>query len=139
MQNKIEAANERGIHQKVDDILLYINGKFTPAMGNSSFENRNPFSNEVINHVSEGREEDIKAAVDAAGKAFSQGPWGKMKLEKRMEYINRIADVIDEEIEEIAYLEALDTGLPISQTKKMTARAAENFRFYAGMVQAGFR
>ncbi|WP_433751118.1 5-carboxymethyl-2-hydroxymuconate semialdehyde dehydrogenase [Falsibacillus pallidus] len=105
-------------------------------MGGSTFENLNPFTNHAINRVSEGREEDIKLAVDAASKAFKLGPWGKMKLEKRMEYINRIAEVIDEEIEEIAYLEALDTGLPISQTKKMTARAAENFRFYARMVQS---
>ncbi len=58
-----------------------------------------------------------------------------MKLKERMKLINRIADLIDEEVEEIAYLEALDTGLPISQTRKMTARAAENFRFYARMVQ----
>ncbi|RDI47941.1 5-carboxymethyl-2-hydroxymuconate semialdehyde dehydrogenase [Falsibacillus pallidus] len=136
MQNKIEDQGSKNAYQNVKDIKLYINGAFVDSKGGSTFENLNPFTNHAINQVSEGREEDIKLAVDAARKAFKQGPWGKMKLEKRMEYINRIAEVIDEEIEEIAYLEALDTGLPISQTKKMTARAAENFRFYARMVQS---
>ncbi len=136
MQNKIEDQGSTSAYQNVKDIQLYINGAFVDSMGGSTFENLNPFTNHAINRVSEGREEDIKLAVDAASKAFKLGPWGKMKLEKRMEYINRIAEVIDEEIEEIAYLEALDTGLPISQTKKMTARAAENFRFYARMVQS---
>src|SRR5699024_11482503 len=58
------------------------------------------------------------------------------KLKARMAYIYRIADLIDEQVDEIAYLEALDTGLPISQTEKMVSRASENFRFYARMVES---
>src|SRR5699024_12752053 len=48
----------------------------------------------------------------------------------------KIADLIDEEVENIAYLESLDTGLPIKQTRNMVARASENFRFYARMVDS---
>src|SRR5699024_4993344 len=62
--------------------------------------------------------------------------WGKMKVSERLSYIHKIADVIDEHIEEIAPLESYDTGLPISQTKKMVARAAHNFRLYAEMVNS---
>ncbi|CUB21562.1 NAD/NADP-dependent betaine aldehyde dehydrogenase [Bacillus subtilis] len=128
-------AQARKGHQTADDIKLYINGEFEEANDGETFENINPFTNEAINRVASGKEADIQNAVAAAREAFVSGPWGSMKLAERMAYINRIADVIDEEIEEIAVLEALDTGLPISQTKKMTARAAENFRFYARMVQ----
>src|SRR5699024_11217764 len=53
-----------------------------------------------------------------------------MKLSERLAYIYKIADLIDEEVENIAYLESLDTGLPIKQTRNMVARASENFRFY---------
>src|SRR5699024_4919645 len=67
---------------------------------------------------------------------FDHGPWKTMKLKERMAYIYRIADLIDEQVDEIAYLEALDTGLPISQTEKMVSRASENFRFYARMVES---
>ncbi|MFX3675151.1 MAG: 5-carboxymethyl-2-hydroxymuconate semialdehyde dehydrogenase [Paenisporosarcina sp.] len=121
---------------KVDDVKLYINGEFINAQSNRTFDNINPFTNEVINKVAEGREEDMNNAVSAAKKAFKNGPWGSMKMDDRMTFINRIADLIDEEVEEIAILESLDTGLPIAQTRKMIARAAENFRFYSRMVQS---
>lgn len=123
-------------HETQDNILLYINGEFTSATGNKTMINMNPFTNEQINEVAEGQADDIHKAVAAAREAFDHGPWKTMKLTKRMEYIYRIADLIDEEVDRIAYLEALDTGLPISQTKKMVGRASENFRFYARMVES---
>ncbi|ABS21296.1 5-carboxymethyl-2-hydroxymuconate semialdehyde dehydrogenase [Bacillus cytotoxicus] len=122
-------------YEQIEHVDLYIDGEFRKAQSGKVFVNMNPFTNKEINRVAEGDRVDINLAVAAAKFAFEKGPWGKMKVEERMRYINRIADLIDEEIEEIAYLEALDTGLPISQTRKMTSRAAENFRFYARMVQ----
>ena len=121
--------------KRIKDIKLYINGEFLNAKNGESFKNINPFENDVINLVAEGRQEDINVAVTAANEAFQFGPWGKMSISERMKYMNRIADLIDEENEEIAFLESLDTGLPISQTRKQVARAAENFRFYAKMVE----
>ncbi|MCF6136751.1 5-carboxymethyl-2-hydroxymuconate semialdehyde dehydrogenase [Pseudalkalibacillus berkeleyi] len=118
-----------------DPIQLYINGNFQAAHQGHVFENLSPYSADVINQVAEGQKEDIEFAVDAAKNAFRNGPWRSMKVSERLEYINKIADLIDEHIEEIAYLESLDTGLPIKQTKKMTSRAATNFRFYAEMVK----
>ncbi|WP_203363001.1 5-carboxymethyl-2-hydroxymuconate semialdehyde dehydrogenase [Bacillus sp. REN10] len=133
---QVQATSKHALtHQQVNDVSLYINGEFVDAKSGEAFTNVNPFTNGVINQIAEGRKEDIDQAVNAAKTAFVQGAWGRMKLAERMTYINRIADLIDEKVEEIAYLESLDTGLPISQTRKMTARAAENFRFYARMVQ----
>jgi len=121
--------------EKIQDVKLYINGRFVDAHSGKTFENLNPFSNEVINRVAEGDKKDIYAAVEAADAAF-KGEWGKMKVSERLKYIHRIADLIDEHIEEIVPLESLDTGLPISQTKNMVARSAQNFRFYAEMVSS---
>ncbi|UTR11872.1 5-carboxymethyl-2-hydroxymuconate semialdehyde dehydrogenase [Evansella sp. LMS18] len=135
MANGAVENKSTAVHKKVDDVKLYINGQFKEAASGRSFENVNPFTNEVINSVAEGDKTEIDEAVSAADKAFKEGPWGSMKLAERMKYIDRIADLIDEEVEEIAVLESLDTGLPIKQTRKMTARAAENFRFYSRMVQ----
>lgn len=123
-------------HETQQSIYLYINGEFISAAGGATFANINPFTNEQINLVSEGQKTDIDKAVSAARDAFEHGPWKTMKLSKRLSYIYRIADLIDEEVERIAYLEALDTGLPISQTRKMVNRASENFRFYARMVES---
>ncbi|GAA0440425.1 5-carboxymethyl-2-hydroxymuconate semialdehyde dehydrogenase [Lentibacillus halophilus] len=117
----------------IKDIKLYINGSFVDAESKKQFENVSPYSNEKINQVAEGDKSDIDKAAAAADAAF-KGEWGKMKVADRLEYIKKIADVIDENIEDIAPLESYDTGLPISQTKKMVARAARNFRFYAEMV-----
>jgi 5-carboxymethyl-2-hydroxymuconic-semialdehyde dehydrogenase len=118
---------------EVKDIQLYINGKFVDAVSGKNFDNFNPYTNERINRVAEGDSADIDTAVKAAHDAFN-GPWGKMKVSERLKYIHKIADLIDEHIDEIAPLESLDTGLPISQTKNMVARSAQNFRFYAEMV-----
>ncbi|WP_096199449.1 5-carboxymethyl-2-hydroxymuconate semialdehyde dehydrogenase [Bacillus sp. FJAT-45350] len=115
-------------------VLHYINGEFVEGTKKQQFDNICPFSNEPINKVSEGHKEDIDLAVAAAREAFDNGPWKKMKLAERLKYIYKIADLIDEHIDEIAHLESKDTGLPISQTKKMTSRASQNFRFYAEMV-----
>ncbi|MGV3489314.1 MAG: 5-carboxymethyl-2-hydroxymuconate semialdehyde dehydrogenase [Tuberibacillus sp.] len=120
---------------EVKDIQLYINGEFVDARSGKTFDNYNPFTNERINRVAEGDRADIEVAVKAAHEAF-HGPWGKMKVSERLKYIHRIADLIDEHIDEIAPLESLDTGLPISQTKNMVARSAQNFRFYAEMVSS---
>jgi 5-carboxymethyl-2-hydroxymuconic-semialdehyde dehydrogenase len=124
------------LEQRVEDVKLYINGEFVEARSGETFKNINPFTNEPINQVAKGDSADINEAVLAAGEAFRKGPWGSMKLKERMKYIDRIADLIEEESEAIAKLESLDSGLPISQTRKMAARGAENFRFYSRMVQA---
>lgn len=122
-------------HEQIDDVKLFMNGKFVESERNAYFENINPFTNEVINYVAKGNELDIENAVQAAEEAFTKGPWGKMKLKERMAYIEKIATLIDENQEEIAVLESLDSGLPIKQTRNMISRAAENFRFYSRMVQ----
>ncbi|WP_042147001.1 5-carboxymethyl-2-hydroxymuconate semialdehyde dehydrogenase [Paucisalibacillus sp. EB02] len=122
--------------EKLEDVKLYINGDFVDAVSEETFENINPFTNDVMNLVAKGASADIDKAVSSAKEAFVNGPWGSMKLKERMKYIERIADLIEEEAETIAHLESLDSGLPISQTRKMAARGAENFRFYSRMVQA---
>ncbi len=135
MTYRSEGVKRPKTHREVEDIKLYINGEFVNAESGASFENINPFTNKTINRIAEGRKEDMDQAVAAANEAFTNGPWGKMKFKDRLHYMNRIADLIDEANEEIAYLESLDTGLPISQTKNMAARSADNFRFYAKMVE----
>lgn len=122
-------------HRQMDNVQHYIAGQFREGIAGREFENINPFTNQVINRVAEGLTEDIDLAVQAARQAFDDGPWRKMKLKERLSYIYRIADLIEQHEEEIAYLESIDTGLPISQTKKQASRAAENFRFYAEMVK----
>lgn len=101
----------------VQDVQHYINGQFVDGASGKTFENLSPFNNQAINNVAEGVKQDIDQAVAAAREAFDNGPWRAMKVAERLKYINRIAELIEENAEEISYLESLDTGLPISQTK----------------------
>ncbi|GAK12394.1 LOW QUALITY PROTEIN: 5-carboxymethyl-2-hydroxymuconate semialdehyde dehydrogenase [Geomicrobium sp. JCM 19039] len=135
MRIDLEHVSEAGrnVIQNIGSVNHYINGAFTPSTSKDTFVNTNPYTNETINHVAQGNEQDVNLAVKAAQTAF-HGEWGQMKLSKRLQFLNRIADLIDEHIDEIAPLESFDTGLPLKQTKKMVARAAQNFRFYAEMV-----
>lgn len=135
MTNHVTETNQSKQNFAVEDVSLFINGEFVDSVSKKTFANLSPFSNETINLVAEGDKEDINVAVESAKTAF-ETIWKTMKISERMVYINRIADLIDEEAEEIARLEAIDTGLPISQTKKQAARAAMNFRFYAKMVES---
>lgn len=120
--------------ERIEDVQLYIDGTFVNARSGKTFSNLNPFTNKELNRVAEGDKADISAAVAAASSAFNDGPWGRMKVRERMTYLRRIADLIEKHREDIALLESVDTGLPISQTTKMIARAAHNFRFYAEVV-----
>lgn len=129
--------NEEDMNQtKIGKVLHYINGQFVESVSGSVFQNINPFSNEPINEVAEGFAEDIDKAVKAARKAFDEGPWRTMSVNERMKYIIKIAELIEKNAEEISYLESLDSGLPIAQTKKQAERAAQNFRFYSEMVKS---
>ncbi|TCZ77752.1 5-carboxymethyl-2-hydroxymuconate semialdehyde dehydrogenase [Paenibacillus albiflavus] len=121
---------------KIGKVLHYINGQFVESVSGRVFQNINPFSNEPINEVAEGFAEDIDLAVQAARNAFDHGPWRTMSVNERMKYIIKIAELIEKNAEEISYLESLDSGLPIAQTKKQAERAAQNFRFYAEMVKS---
>lgn len=58
------------MNNKVEDVKLYINGEFVEAASGETFENRNPFTNETINLVAKGNQDDIDLAVSVAEEAF---------------------------------------------------------------------
>jgi len=119
-----------------DQVLHYINGKFVESASRRVFENVNPYTNRALNTISDGSSAEIDAAVQAARQAFDHGPWRTMTVDRRLKYLAKVADLIEKYGDEISYLESLDTGLPVAQTKKQAARAAENFRFYSEMVRS---
>ncbi|MBM7599210.1 aminomuconate-semialdehyde/2-hydroxymuconate-6-semialdehyde dehydrogenase [Virgibacillus halotolerans] len=113
------------------DCSHYINGKYVPSGSGKTFENINPATEEKLGDVQIGSKEEIDQAVSTARKALT-GEWGDMPLTKRSAIIRKIGDVILERKEELAILESLDTGKPLSLSKKVDIdRAAYNFHFFA--------
>ncbi|MEI4619599.1 aldehyde dehydrogenase family protein [Bacillus cereus] len=112
---------------------LFIDGKFVPAVSGKTFDVWNPATEEVLAVVSEAGEEDVNLAVKAARKAFEEGDWSKISAAERAHFIYKLADLIDENKEELAQLEALDNGKPYKQAlEDDIAGTVDHFRYYAG-------
>ncbi|WP_157067015.1 aldehyde dehydrogenase [Alicyclobacillus shizuokensis] len=118
----------------MEKILHFIDGQFVESQSGRTFDNVNPATGEVISQVAEGGREEINRAVLAARNAFRS--WGKTPAQERAAVLNRMADLIEQRLDELARLETLDTGKPLSLSKTLDIpRAAANFRFFADFVK----
>ena len=109
-------------------IKHWINGKEVESK--ETFTNYNPATNQAIGEVASGGQEEINLAVAAAKKAAPG--WAKTPAKERARLMRRLGDLIDQNVDRIAELETLDTGLPIHQTKNvLIPRASHNFNFFA--------
>ncbi|MCM3567490.1 aldehyde dehydrogenase family protein [Neobacillus mesonae] len=111
---------------------LFINGKFVDAVSGKRFETLNPATGEVITTIAEGDKEDIDRAVAAARKAFEEGPWASMKPNERARLLLKFADLVEENIEELAHIDTLEFGQPLATTTAFASSVPELFRYYAG-------
>jgi phenylacetaldehyde dehydrogenase len=112
---------------------MLINGNWVEAVSGKTFPTYDPSTGEVLATVAEGDRADIDLAVKAARKAFEFGPWRKMSPSERGRLIWKLGDLIDEHVEEFAYLEALDNGKPLTIARAADVPlAAELFRYMAG-------
>jgi acyl-CoA reductase-like NAD-dependent aldehyde dehydrogenase len=114
---------------------LLIGGKWVAAKSGKTFETINPANEEVLALIAEGDKADVDEAVKAARKAFEEGAWPNMGPHQRARLMFKIADLIDQHAEELAELETLDNGKPLTFSKAFDIpAAAETFRYYAGWV-----
>jgi len=112
---------------------MLINGKWVDAVSGKTFPTYDPSTGEVLAQVAEGDRADIDLAVKAARKAFDNGPWRKMTPSERGRLIWKLGDLLDEHLEEFAYLESLDNGKPLTIARAADVPlAAELFRYMAG-------
>ena len=112
---------------------LLIDGKWCDSKSGKTFETINPATEELIANVAEGDAADIDLAVKAARKAFDTGPWRKTDARDRGRLMNKFADLIESHIDELAELETLDNGKPISESRHADLPLViDCFRYYAG-------
>ncbi len=101
---------------KIKPGKLFIDGKWVDSVSGKTFDTLNPATEEVITSIAEGDSADIDLAVTAARKAFEDGPWGKTDARERGRILLRVMDLIEKNKDELALLETLDNGKPISET-----------------------
>ena len=118
---------------KVRQTRMLINGEWVDARSGKTFATYNPATEEKIADVAEGDAADIDAAAKAARKAFESGPWSKMDARDRGRLLNKLADLADKHVEELAALETLDNGKPIRDSRAADLPLViDCLRYYAG-------
>lgn len=110
-----------------------IGGEFVWAVSGKKFDVRDPSTGKIIARVAEADARDVDAAVVAARRAFDSGPWPRMKPAERARMIWRLGELIDKHAEELAEIEALDNGKPVTMARAIDiAYSAEMFRYMSG-------
>jgi len=108
----------------------YIGGNLVAPLSGNYLDNINPAIGEVYGKIPASHQKDIDAAVVAAKKAFPA--WSTTAVEERFKILNRIAELIDENLEALALAETNDNGKPLWMSKLVDIpRASANFRFFA--------
>lgn len=112
---------------------LFINGEFVDSVSERTFETIDPRTGEVIAKIAEGEKEDVDLAVKAAREAFDHGPWPRFPGSERRRILLKFADLVDENTEELATLDAIDAGKLLSLGKIIDLPlAVDTIRYYAG-------
>jgi acyl-CoA reductase-like NAD-dependent aldehyde dehydrogenase len=112
---------------------LFIDGRWVDAVSGKTFETINPATGRALTPIAEGDKEDIDLAVRAARRAFEDGDYPKMSGSDRGKLLWRIGELILKHSEELAQLETLDSGKPISDSRTVDIPfSAEVFQYFAG-------
>lgn len=102
---------------------LFIDGEWVPAISGETYASYSPSDGAHLADLASAGVEDVNRAVAAARRAF-EGPWGKLTPAQRSAQLRRLGDVIAAHTDELAELESLDNGKPISHTRRIDARVA---------------
>lgn len=111
----------------------YIDGYLIAPLSGKFIDGINPATGEVFTQVPDSGEKDVDLAVTAAAKAFPS--WSKTSVDERFRILNRIADLVDENLDALALAETTDNGKPLWLSRSVDIpRASSNFRFFATAI-----
>lgn len=117
----------------MQDFLMRIGDEWLPARSGEWIESENPFTNKVWARVPRGTSADGEAAVKAAHAAFI-GPWSRVAPADRGVLLNKLADLMSDNAEELAELEVRDTGKLKAEMLGNLRYLPRWYRYYAGLA-----
>jgi aldehyde dehydrogenase (NAD+) len=118
---------------KVANKKMLIDGQWVDSQSGKTFETINPATGDTICQIAAGDKADVDLAVQAARRALESKPWARMSASARGRLIYKLADRIEENIEELAALETLDNGKPINDSLNVDMpTTVANYRYFAG-------
>ncbi|HZF16884.1 MAG TPA: aldehyde dehydrogenase family protein, partial [Steroidobacteraceae bacterium] len=103
-----------------------IDGKYVDAASGATFDSINPANGRVIAKIASCDQADVHRAVASARAAFNKGSWSRLAPRKRKAVLLRFADLIRANAEELALLESLDMGKPVSDALNVDLSASAN-------------
>ncbi len=113
----------------------FINGKFVDPVGGEYFDNPSPIDSSHIAKYARSQKEDVDNAVAAANAA--KDAWGNTSVTERAVMLNKVADIIEENLEEFALMETCDNGKPIRETLNADIPLAiDHWRYFAAVIRA---
>jgi len=114
---------------------VFIDGRFRSAANGATFENINPATGRSLGSVAAGEQLDVDRAVASARAAFRRGSWSQQAPKARKRVLQKLADLMLANKDELALLETLDTGKPISDSLSVDIPSSANcIRWYAEAV-----
>ena len=117
----------------MEKIRNFIDGKWVAPLQGQFMDNHSPATGKIYSQVADSTEEDVNLAVEAAKKSFKT--WSKIKVEERVEYLFKLANLIDENFEKLALAESRDQGKPVWLARWIDIpRSKSNLRFFAHAV-----
>ncbi|MCU1394198.1 MAG: aldehyde dehydrogenase [Ilumatobacteraceae bacterium] len=118
---------------------LFIDGRFVDAASGRTFADTSPRDGHLIANIAEGDAEDIDRAVRASRIAFEDGRWSRMAPVERKKVMLRFADRVRERVLDLALLETLDVGKPISDSINVDIRlCADNLQWFAECIDKSY-
>ncbi len=117
----------------MEQLANLINGQQVSAHSGKWLDNVEPATGAVYSQIPHSDQTDINAAVTAANNAFAE--WSAMPVAKRSAHLQALADLLEENLEDFAHAESIDTGKPVSLARTVDIpRAVANLRFFAAAV-----
>ncbi len=108
----------------------FIGGRWSPARDGRTLDMVSPSDGMAFARIARSGTAEVDAAVRAARHAFEEGPWGRMTAVERGRLMVKLGQKILDNFEELALLEACDTGKPMKQARADIAATARYFEFY---------
>ncbi|MGM0562689.1 MAG: aldehyde dehydrogenase family protein, partial [Pseudomonadota bacterium] len=115
----------------IDSRHCFIAGAWGPTASGETLPAEDPSSGETMGEIARGAATDIDRAVAAARTAL-QGEWGRMTATERGRVLVRIGQLVLEQVDQLAELEARDVGKPLSQARADAVALARYMEFYGG-------
>jgi aldehyde dehydrogenase (NAD+) len=120
--------------EAVPSYEMFIGGTWVSSHSERKYPVFNPATGQVLAHVPKGDAEDVRAAVDAAQKAFDDPAWRSMDPSKRGRLLYKVGQGLRDRLGDFAKLETTNNGKPLGQAKGDIAMAARHFEYFAGLA-----